>query len=38
MDGSERSYIVILSCPLALVKLCVISSSATAGKTDIRKW
>jgi hypothetical protein len=23
MDGSERSYAVLLSCPLALVKVCV---------------
>jgi len=37
MDVSERSYAVILSCPLALVKLCVTSPIATAGETDIMK-
>jgi len=28
-DGFEHSFAAILSCPLALVKVCVTSSNAT---------
>jgi hypothetical protein len=37
MDGFEHSIAIILSCPLALVKVCVTSSNVTLGETDIRK-
>jgi len=33
VDGFEHSIAVILSCPFALVKVCVTPSRATAGKT-----
>ena len=38
MNGFEHSIAVILSCPLALVKVCVTVSNATVGETDFRKW
>jgi len=37
MGDFEHSIAVIASFPLVLVKVCVTSSHATVGETDIRK-